>query len=296
VSDIINIFGDYAKAQSWGQDVNDIRHQVYRAYQQELSPTQCRARYNRLRAAHTDLDVIDKRYAEESADRIIALQDFVDQQYDSLNQSFGRNSQGMATFLGNLVEQYSAILAASSFWFESATMVMEKPSSQGGMLTGFLVKAAPRSFVQSDDTVVVEPIHDREDVILGRRLNFEIALENRQKGALGTFLAPLVVISCKVYVDLPRLENVRAKAESAKHLFPRSLFLVAAQTNALSLKRFCLDVRTPIPAAMAPVDDIFFFRSCKRQEYDRNRSGQPMQAAELTAYAHRIRQFLSTVL
>src|SRR5205085_2904189 len=119
---------------------------------------------------------------------------------------------------------------------------------------------------EGPDTVRVQPVYDREDLIVGRDLNFEIELADRTVARIGNYTAPLVVVSCKVYVDLVRLENVRAKAESAKRLFPRTLFLVAAQTNALGTERFLLDVSTPIPAAIAPVDDVFFFRSCRRQD------------------------------
>jgi hypothetical protein len=145
---------------------------------------------------------------------------------------------------------------------------MEKPGSTGGMLTGFLVRAGTEIYNAPGSTVYVEPVHDREDLILGRSLDFRVRLTDGSEGQIGRFLAPLVVVSCKVYLDLTRLENVRAKAESAKRLFPRSLFLVASQTNALGGTRFCLNMTTPIPAAISPVDDVFFFRACRRpQEY-----------------------------
>src|ERR1051326_213944 len=114
----------------------------------------------------------DIRYAQECARRIIRLQNHVDGQYDALNAAFGRNSQGFATFLGNLVEQYSAILAANSTYWGSTTLVMDKPGSMGGMLTGFLVRAGAEVYTGGSARVQVEPVYDREDLIVGRFLDF----------------------------------------------------------------------------------------------------------------------------
>lgn len=298
MAQILDIFGNYARGQHWCQHAGDIRHEVYRLYGEVLSPDQCRRVWEES-GGHGDgsdtQEERDQHCSEEYTRRIVALQNYVDAEYDQINSAFGSNSQGFATFLGNLVEQYSVILAASSTYWASETLVMEKPGSTGGMLTGFLVRAGAEIYREGPPTVQVEPVHDREDVIIGRQLNFTIRLADGAEGRIGRFLAPLVVISCKVYLDLTRLENVRAKAESAKRLFPRSLFLVASQTNALGGARFCLNITRPIPAAISPVDDVFFFRGCRRQDYDGSRRSFPMRPEPMMDYARRVRLFLAAL-
>ena len=292
MAELLDIFGNYCRNSSWHAAAGDIRNQVYRRYLGMLSPAACREAWDCLSHNSSGADTreaIDHGYSAECAKRNIDLQNSVDISYDLINSAFGSNSQGFATFLGNLVEQYSVILAANTVYWTSGTLIMERPGSTGGMLTGFLVRAGAEIYREGPATVQVEPVHDREDVIVGRQLQFTIRLADGSEGQIGRFLAPLIVISCKVYLDLTRLENVRAKAESAKRLFPRSLFLVAAQTNALGGTRFCLDVTRPIPAAISPVDDVFFFRSCRRQDYDGARLGCPMQLEPMLDYANRVR-------
>jgi hypothetical protein len=294
MSEIIDIFGNYSRAQSWYSRSNDPRMVVYQEYMRTLSPSSCREVWDYYHTLVNDSER-NQSYSQQCAERIVDLQSIVDTRYSEINNAFGNNSQGFATFLGNLVEQYSAILAASSTYFNSQTLAMEKPGSSGGMLTGFLVKAGAEIFTQGSSRVQVDPVYDREDLIIGRFLDFNMTLSDQSSGHIGRFLAPLIVVSSKVYVDLTRLENVRAKAESAKRLFPRSLFLVAAQTNALGGNRFCLNETTPIPAAIAPVDDIFFFRACRRQDYDAMRQRCPMRLAPMLEYAKRIRLFLAAL-
>jgi hypothetical protein len=298
LAQILDIFGSYVRGQHWCDHGGDIRHEVYRRYTEVLSPAQCQRIWEETghRGSGSDTqEERDQQCSDEYTRRIIDLQNYVDTEYSRINSAFGSNSQGFATFLGNLVEQYSVILAASSTYWASETLTMEKPGSTGGMLTGFLVRAGAEIYREGPSTVQVEPIHDREDVIVGRRLNFTIRLTDGAEGQIGRFLAPLVVISCKVYLDLTRLENVRAKAESAKRLFPRSLFLVAAQTNALGGARFCLGTTRPIPAAISPVDDVFFFRGCRRQDYDGSRLSFPMKPEPMLDYARRVRLFLAAL-
>jgi hypothetical protein len=294
---LLDIFGNYCKNGSWHANSRDIRTDMYQRYEAMLSPARCREIWER--AGNTGDSAAseerDQRASVEYANLIIDFQSYIDSQYDLINSAFGSNSQGFATFLGNLVEQYSVILAANTTFWTSQTLTMEKPGSTGGMLTGFLVRAGAEIYKEGPSTVQVEPVHDREDVILGRELEFSIRLANQTNGHIGRFLAPLIVVSCKVYLDLTRLENVRAKAESAKRLFPRSLFLVAAQTNALGGTRFCLDVATPIPAAISPVDDVFFLRGCRRQDYDGSRLTHPMKAEPMLDYARRVRLFLAAL-
>jgi hypothetical protein len=297
MAQILDIFGNYARAQPWCGTV-DARDEVYQLYEATLSPDRCWLLWEVLCKRFPNEEQQDERddhYTRECADRIVQLQKFVDGRYGEINKCFGQNSQGFATFLGNLVEQYSAVLAANSIYWGSGTLTMEKPGSTGGMLTGFLVRAGAEIYTQGAASVPVEPVYDREDLIIGRQLDFHMRLADGTRGRIGRFLAPLVVVSCKVYLDLVRLENVRAKAESAKRLFPRSLFLVAAQTNALGSERFCLNVSTPIPAAIAPVDDVFFLRVCRRQDYDRARQAHPMLLEPMLDYARRIRLFLAAL-
>ncbi len=42
LAQLLDIFGNYVRAQPWADDPGDIRGEVYRVYEQSLSPARCR--------------------------------------------------------------------------------------------------------------------------------------------------------------------------------------------------------------------------------------------------------------
>jgi hypothetical protein len=138
VAELLDIFGNYCRHSSWHAVTGDIRNEVFQQYQQALSPARCREIWEQLRsggATESTQEETDHKCSIEYARRIVGLQNYVDTSYALINSAFGSNSQGFATFLGNLVEQYSVILAANTAYWTSQALVMEKPGSTGGMLT-----------------------------------------------------------------------------------------------------------------------------------------------------------------
>src|SRR5205814_955357 len=111
VAEILDILGDYARRQTWFHTDGDARREVYARYAETLSPAICSRLWQDLESslpAAEKREERDEEYSRECAKRIIQLQSFVDSNYAPINNGFGRSSQGFATFLGNLVEQYSA--------------------------------------------------------------------------------------------------------------------------------------------------------------------------------------------
>jgi hypothetical protein len=97
VGQILDIFGTYVRSQPWRSSSSDIRNEVFRRYEEVLSPARCRDLWDEAGRTVANADSSEERdqgCSEVYAKRIVELQSYVDAHYAAINAAFGSNSQG----------------------------------------------------------------------------------------------------------------------------------------------------------------------------------------------------------
>lgn len=279
---IVDVFGTYAE----GAQLGGLALELADAVNETVSPAACRERMRRLQERYEAADV---QYRYETAAEVKELTYALDARWDEFNASFGPTSQGFAAYLGAFFDQCVAAMLGSTLFFDNPGLSMFAPGPDHWVLGGIQPVYSSRHFWRGEGntTMSLKPLLLREDLVIGR----EVAVPQ-----VGVFLAPLVTVSSKVYVDVTRLEGMQAKAKAIKAWWPQSLCLGVAGTNALSAERFGDGFGQLLPTAISPLDDFHVLRGCTRAEYDQGKSTHPMQIQALVSLNGQVGQFLASKL
>jgi len=185
----------------------------------------------------------------------------IDKNLNSIQRALGGGVTPFSTFRGFFLEEFAIRVTNLCINnYNTEDMVVTKMGSNGGVITGALIKYRTGIL---PETIMLEPQRDREDVILGFKRKVVIEGERDTKAEFYSEIIPVCIIACKMYIDATRLENVLAKAKNFQELHAKSPFIVLAEWDALG-EKWHDESGIVLDSLYAPVENIIFLREGRR--------------------------------